>query len=99
MLSMDDIKYIKRLHEKEGLSIREIMRRTGYHYETVRKYLDMEDFNEPLYPPRKTISLLEPLKPVIDSWLQEDLKHRVSNATLQNVSLSDYRKNIRNFLK
>ena len=31
MLSMDDIKYIKRLHEKEGLSIREIMRRTGYH--------------------------------------------------------------------
>lgn len=42
MLSMDDIKYIKRLHEKEGLSIREIMRRTGYHYETVTKYLDME---------------------------------------------------------
>ena len=41
MLSMDDIKYIKRLHEKEGLSIREIMRRTGYHYETVRKYLEM----------------------------------------------------------
>ena len=71
---MDDIKYIKRLHEKEGLSIREIMRRTGYHYETVRKYLDMEDFNEPLYPPRKATSLLDPLKPVIDSWLQEDLK-------------------------
>ena len=74
MLSMDDIMYIKRLHEKEGLSIRKIMRRTGYHYETVRKYLDMEDFNEPLYPPRKTTSLLDPLKPVIDSWLQEDLK-------------------------
>lgn len=43
MLSMDDIKYIKRLYEREGVSIREIMRRTGYHYETVRKYLDMED--------------------------------------------------------
>lgn len=39
---MDDIKYIKRLYEREGVSIREIMRRTGYHYETVRKYLDME---------------------------------------------------------
>lgn len=24
MLSMDDIKYIKRLHEKEGLSIRKL---------------------------------------------------------------------------
>lgn len=34
MLSMDDIKYIKRLYERDGVSIREIMRRTGYHYET-----------------------------------------------------------------
>lgn len=74
MLSMDDIKYIKRLYEKEGLSIREIMRRTGYHYETVRKYLDMEDFNEPMYPPKESSSLLDPLKPVIDQWLTDDLK-------------------------
>ena len=43
MLSTDDIKYIKRLYESEGISSREIMRRTGYHYETVKKYLDMED--------------------------------------------------------
>lgn len=74
MLSMDDIKYIKRLYEREGVSIREIMRRTGYRYETVRKYLDMEDFNEPSYPPRNSVSLLDPLKPVIDQWLTDDLK-------------------------
>lgn len=74
MLSMDDIKYIKRLYEREGVSIREIMRRTGYHYETVRKYLDMEDFNEPSYPLRNSVSLLDPLKPVIDQWLTDDLK-------------------------
>ena len=74
MLSMDDIKYIKRLYEKEELSIREIMRRTGYHYETVRKYLDMEDFNEPMYPPKESVSLLDPLKPIIDQWLLDDLK-------------------------
>lgn len=73
MLSMDDIKYIKRLHGCEGASIREIMRRTGYHYETVKKYLNMEDFNEPLHPPREVPSLLDPLKPIIDSWLEEDL--------------------------
>ena len=71
---MDDIKYIKRLYEKEELSIREIMRRTGYHYETVRKYLDMEDFNEPMYPPKESVSLLDPLKPIIDQWLLDDLK-------------------------
>ena len=45
MLTMDDIKYIKRMYECEGISIREIMRRTGYHYETVKKYIDMNDFN------------------------------------------------------
>ncbi len=73
MLSMDDIKYIKRLHGCEGASIREIMRRTGYHYETVKKYLNMEDFNEPLHPPREVPSLLDPLKPIIDFWLEEDL--------------------------
>ena len=74
MLSMDDIKYIKRLYEKEDVSIREIMRRTGYHYETVKKYLDMEDFNEPNYPPKEIPSLLDSLKPIIDEWLTEDLK-------------------------
>jgi len=55
MLSMDDIKYIKRLHEKEGLSIREIMRRTGYHYETVRKYLDMRTLMSPYIHPEKQL--------------------------------------------
>lgn len=74
MLRMDDIKYIKRMFENEGVSIREIIRRTGYHYETVKKYLEMDDFNEPHYPPKDVPSLLDPLKPVIDKWLENDLK-------------------------
>ena len=74
MVTMDDIKYIKRMHEKEGCSIREIMRRTGYHYETIKKYLDMEDFNEPQTFPKELPSLLDPVKPIIDKWLNEDLK-------------------------
>jgi transposase len=74
MLTMDDIKYIRRMHDAEGCSIREIMRRSGYHYETVKKYLDMEDFNDPPKPPKELPSLLDPLKPVIDKWLEDDLK-------------------------
>ena len=74
MLPMDDIKYIRRMFKEEGCSIREIMRRTGYHYETTRKYIDMEDFNKPPRPPRVVPSLLDPLKPIIDKWLEEDLK-------------------------
>lgn len=62
------------MHNMEGCSIREIMRRTGYHYETVKKYLDMEDFS-PLAPTQKeSSSLLDPLKPIIDKWLEDDLK-------------------------
>lgn len=71
---MDDIKYIKRMYNCEGVSIREIMRRTGYHYETIKKYLDLEDFNEPPKPLKELPSLLDPLKPIIDEWLIEDLK-------------------------
>lgn len=74
MLTMDDIKYIKRMHYVEGCSLREIMRRSGYHYETVKKYLDMEDFNDPPKPPKELPSLLDSLKPVIDKWLEDDLK-------------------------
>lgn len=62
------------MFEDEGVSIREIMRRTGYHYETVRKYLDMDDFNKIHYPIKDVTSLLDPLKPIIDEWLEEDLK-------------------------
>lgn len=62
------------MHDVEGCSIREIMRRTGYHYETVKKYVDMEDFNSPPQPPTELPSLLDPLKPIIDKWLQDDLK-------------------------
>ncbi|WP_054750437.1 helix-turn-helix domain containing protein [Ruminiclostridium josui] len=74
MLSMDDIKYIRRMHDVEGCSIREIMRRSGYHYETVKKYLDMKDFNNPTLLPKEVPSLLDPLKPIIDEWLENDLK-------------------------
>ena len=74
MLTMDDVKYIKRLHNCEGVSIREIMRRTGYHYETVKKYLERDDFNPPPKKSNESHSLLDPLKPIIDDWLMEDMK-------------------------
>ncbi|NMB93802.1 MAG: IS21 family transposase [Flexilinea flocculi] len=71
---MDEIKYLRRMHEREGCSIREIMRRTGYHYQTIRKYLNKDNFNKPIQVPAKRASLLDPLKPIIDEWLKEDRK-------------------------
>lgn len=74
MLSMDDIKYIKRMYETEGISMREINRRTGYHMETIKKYLELDDFNQLKKKQRNKPSKLDPLKPIIDSWLEEDLQ-------------------------
>ena len=62
------------MYDVEGCSIREIMRRSGYHYETVKKYLDKKDFNDVLQAPKAAPSLLDPLKPIIDEWLENDLK-------------------------
>lgn len=62
------------MHAMEGCTIREIMRRSGYHYKTVKKYLDMEDFNDLPSIAKEIPSLLDPLKPIIDKWLEDDLK-------------------------
>ncbi|MEA3424161.1 MAG: hypothetical protein U9Q80_10265 [Bacillota bacterium] len=49
------------------------MRRTGYHYKTIKKYLKIQDFNESHYSIRDSTSLLDPLKPIIDESLKNDL--------------------------
>lgn len=61
---------IRRLHEVEGLSQREIARRVGCHRETVRRAL-----SQPVAPtamPRQTRgSILDPFKPKIDRLVAE----------------------------
>lgn len=76
MLEMKRQNYISNLREFEGKSLREIAEQTGHHFNTVKKYADKEDWNKE-YKPRKTrVTKLDPLKPVIDEWLQEDLKRK-----------------------
>lgn len=74
MLTMDKIDYIRNMERFEEVSLREISRRTGHHFNTVKKYVDQTDFNEE--KPKKTTypSGLDPLKPIIDKWLEDDLK-------------------------
>lgn len=70
---MDNLNHIITLYKTEGLSLREISRITGYNFRTVRKYVDKSDWNNaPLE--RKTVeSKLDPLKEVIDQWLEADV--------------------------
>ncbi len=74
MLPMNKQIHLSNLSQFEGMSLRGIAELTGHHFTTVKKYVDCEDWNA-LYKPRKErASLLEPLKPVIDEWIMEDLK-------------------------
>jgi hypothetical protein len=71
---MDKQNYLSGLSNYEGLSLREIVQRSGHHFNTVKKYVDREDWNVEYKPRKARGSLLEPLQPVIDGWIMEDLK-------------------------
>ena len=74
MLTMAQINHIKDLSNC-GYRISEISRKTGIDPKTIRKYLSMEDFSP--VPPvmKKNPSKLDPYKPIIQEWLNEDKKH------------------------
>ena len=74
MLPMDKQNYLSNLRQFEDLSLREIAQRSGHHFNTVKKYADREDWNTEYKARKERISPLEPLKPVIDEWIKEDLK-------------------------
>lgn len=76
MTSMDQIHRIRDLYFGQDKSLTEIARIEKLDWRTVRKYVDMEDFNEPSPSPdeEKHSSKLDLYKPIIDKWLMEDKK-------------------------
>ena len=74
MLSMFHINNIRDLRKK-GSTIKEIAEITHTDPKTVRKYLNQEDFSPqmPVVPERP--SILDPFKPIIQKWLEEDKKN------------------------
>ena len=74
MLAVEKQSYLSNLSQFEGLSLREIAERSGHHFNTVKKYVDREDWNAGHRPRKERKSRLEPLKAVIDQWITEDLK-------------------------
>ena len=74
MLEMDRQKYIKNLEQYEGMSLRGIAAKTGHHIQTVKKYVEKEDWNAEYKMRKEQATKLSPLYEVIDGWLREDLK-------------------------
>ncbi|GHU36753.1 hypothetical protein FACS1894105_07790 [Clostridia bacterium] len=46
VLHVDKQKYLSNLSEYEGLSLRKIAERSGHHFNTVKKYVSREDWND-----------------------------------------------------
>lgn len=70
---MEQIKYIRKCCIKKGESINSVAKKTGQDWRTIKKYVEKDNFSQEIKPTRGK-SKLDRFKPIIDIWLQDDLK-------------------------
>lgn len=76
---MTQIDLIKKAFFEEGLNVSELAERFSHDRKTIRKYLDKEDWNEPVPTTPENVKKFPKLKPYIkdiDEWLEEDKQAR-----------------------
>ena len=64
-----------------GYRICEIAKEIGTDPKTICKYLSQEDFSPVLPVTVEKPSILDPFKPLIREWLEDDKKHRRKQAS------------------
>lgn len=85
MIDVALLSVIRRWHLRDGMSIREITRRTGLSRNTVRKYLS-SGVVEPKYPDRKSASKLDPFTAKLTAWIKtEARKNRKQRRNLRQM--------------
>jgi len=75
--AMEQIHHIRELYYEQGKNISAIADEVNMNWRTVQKYVDKEDFNLPKPKAASDYVLcpkLDPYKPDIDQWLQDDKK-------------------------
>lgn len=72
MLTMEQVYRIKNMKKFEGKSLRKISEITGHDFETVKKYVEKEDFNQEIRPKKKRQGKLFPYKGIVTTWLIND---------------------------
>lgn len=76
MLTMTQIKRIKKLYYCKGKKVNEISKITGHNYRTIIKYLEKDDFNKNIEGKendrRGRPKKIDPVIPIIDMWLEKD---------------------------
>jgi len=78
MLTMTQVDHIRKAYFEEGRNITQIAEIFSCDRKTVRKYLAIDDFNQPVPHPKRTAAQpkLDPFKAIIDDWLVDDLNYR-----------------------
>ena len=66
---------IRRMHFRDGLSIREVSRRSGLSRNTVKRWLRQEGATEPKYPKREVVGVVDPWAEQLTTALRAD-EHR-----------------------
>ena len=77
MLTMIQRYHIKYQSFHKGQSLRSIAKDTGHDFRTVKKYAEQTDFNLKTKPKKGRPSKLDPVKPIINKWLTEDMNRPV----------------------
>lgn len=72
MLAMPEINHIKKLRNIKSLSINEISKRTGFCWETVKKYADEDQLPKEKSLRKKGMMYEEKWGEIVSDWLMED---------------------------
>ena len=72
MLTMEQIYRIRYMKKFEGKSLRKISEITGHNIQTVKKYVEKDDFNQRIRPRQKRKSKLSPYRSIVTTWLIKD---------------------------
>jgi transposase len=86
---MPQVEYIRDLYENEGLSLREIAKRTHTDFRTVKKYAYQNDWNPPmkLKTEPEAFPIMGAYIPVVNEWLAQDEREpRKQRHTVKRIS-------------
>ena len=87
MLAMAEINYIRLETNTKGRSYSSVAKQMELDRRTVKKYSEMEDFSPEVKPvQRRKARVMDPVKPIIDQWLLEDMgKKKKFRRTAQRI--------------
>lgn len=72
-VSFEEICEIRFMYRSMNTSITDLCKKYHRDYRTIRKYLELDDFNEPDKCSEERESKLDKWKPIIDEWLKNDM--------------------------